>query len=69
MGHGSLDSNVPVNNTLLMAKALIDANKDFDMIIFPNKGHGLGKYWMRRRWDYFVRHLKGVEPPKEFKLK
>ena len=69
LGHGSLDSNVPVNNTLLMAKALIDANKDFDMIIFPNKGHGLGKYWMRRRWDYFVRHLKGVEPPREFKLK
>ena len=52
-----------------MAKALIDANKDFDMLIFPNKGHGLGKYWMRRRWDYFVRHLIGVEPPKEFKLK
>jgi dienelactone hydrolase len=69
LGHGSLDGNVPVNNTLLMAKALIDANKDFDMLIFPNKGHGLGQYWMRRRWDYFVRHLIGVEPPKEFKFK
>ena len=69
LGHGSLDGNVPVNNTLLMAKALIEANKDFDMLIFPNKGHGLGQYWMRRRWDYFVRHLIGVEPPKEFVFK
>ena len=50
------------------AKALIDANKDFDMLIFPNRGHGLGEYWMRRRWDYFVRHLKGIEPPKEFEF-
>jgi len=47
---------------------LIDANKDFDMLIFPNRGHGLGQYWMRRRWDYFVRHLKGAEPPKEFEF-
>ena len=68
LGHGSLDGNVPVNNTLLMAKALIDANKDFDMLIFPNRGHGLGEYWMRRRWDYFVLHLKGIEPPKEFEF-
>ncbi len=68
LGHGSLDSNVPVNNTLLVVKALMDANKDFDLLIFPNSGHGLGQYWMRRRWDYFVRHLKGVEPPKEFEF-
>lgn len=66
LGHGSLDSNVPVNNTLLMVKALMDANKDFDLLIFPNSRHGLGQYWMRRRWDYFVMHLKGVDPPKEF---
>jgi hypothetical protein len=24
---------------------------------------------MRRRWDYFVRHLMGAEPPKEYELK
>ena len=68
LGHGSLDGNVPVNNTLLLVKALMDANKDFDLLIFPNSGHGLGQYWVRRRWDYFVRHLIGVEPPKEFEL-
>ena len=24
---------------------------------------------MRRRWDYFVRHLLGAEPPKEYQMK
>jgi dipeptidyl-peptidase 4 len=23
---------------------------------------------IRRRWDYFVRHLLGAEPPREFEL-
>jgi hypothetical protein len=23
----------------------------------------------RRRWDYFVRHLLGAEPPKEYELR
>jgi len=66
--HGTLDSNVPPYNTLLVVNALIDANKDFDMIMFPNRGHGYYSepYMMRKRWDYFVRHLKNTEPPKEF---
>lgn len=68
LGHGSLDSNVPINNTMLVVQALIKANKDFDLLVFPDAGHGLGEYWVRRRWDYFVRHLIGVEPPKEFKF-
>jgi hypothetical protein len=24
---------------------------------------------MRRRWDYFVRHLLNAEPPKEYELR
>jgi len=68
--HGTLDSNVPPYNTLLVVNALIDANKDFDMIMFPNRGHGYYSepYMMRKRWDYFVRHLKNTEPPKEFEF-
>jgi hypothetical protein len=33
--------------------------------MFPNRRHGFGNepYMMRRRWDYFVRHLLGAEPP------
>ncbi len=51
--------------------ALIKANKDFDLILFPSQRHGFGAdgpYMMRRRWDYFVTHLLGVEPPKEYKI-
>ena len=65
LAHGSMDNNVPFYSTLLVVDALIKANKDFDLIIFPNRGHGFGNepYMVRRRWDYFVRHLLGAEPP------
>ena len=51
-------------------EALIEANKDFDLILFPNRRHGFGSepYMMRRRWDYFVKNLLGAEPPKEFEF-
>jgi dipeptidyl-peptidase 4 len=50
--------------------ALMKANKDFDMLFVPNMFHGEGGnlYLMRRRWDYFVRYLLGVTPPKDFKI-
>jgi dipeptidyl-peptidase 4 len=70
--HGGLDSNVPPYNTLLVVDALISANKTFDMIIFPNGGHGYGSqstYMMRRKWDYFVEHLLGATPPKDYEFK
>jgi dipeptidyl aminopeptidase/acylaminoacyl peptidase len=71
LAHGTMDSNVPMYNTLLVVNELIAANKDFDLIMFPNRGHGIGResYYMRRRWDYFVKHLLGAEPPKEYKFK
>lgn len=71
IAHGTMDSNVPPSNTLLLVDALIEANKDFELIMFPNRGHGFGNepYMMRRRWDFFVRHLLGAEPPKEFDFK
>ena len=69
LAHGTMDANVPPNNTLLVVDALIKANKDFDLLMIPNAGHGFGaagNYMMRRRWDYFVKYLLGAEPPKEF---
>jgi len=72
LAHGTLDGNVPLNNTMMLVKELIAANKDFDLILFPNRGHGYGSdsyYMMRRKWDYFVRYLMGTQPPKEFKFK
>jgi len=70
--HGSMDNNVPPSNTMLVVEALIAANKDFDMILFPNKRHGYGdmtKYMTRKRWDYFVTHLLNAKPAKGFQLK
>ncbi|XQW85249.1 DPP IV N-terminal domain-containing protein [Thalassotalea piscium] len=66
--HGTTDTNVPPYNTLLVAEALIAANKDFDMIMLPNRNHGFARepFMIRKRWDYFVTHLMGLTPPKEF---
>jgi dipeptidyl aminopeptidase/acylaminoacyl peptidase len=71
IAHGMMDGNVPPTNTLLVVDALIAADKDFDMLVFPNAGHGFGnsRYFMKRRWDYFVKHLRGLEPPAEFVFK
>ena len=70
--HGAMDDNVPPSNTLLVVEALIKANKDFDMILYPNQRHGYGdmtKYMTRKRWDYFVTHLLDAKPAKGFQLK
>jgi dipeptidyl aminopeptidase/acylaminoacyl peptidase len=72
LAHGLMDNNVPPQNTLLVVEALEKANKDYDLIVFPNSAHGYGvysPYMMRRRWDYFVKNLSGSEPPKEYQLK
>lgn len=72
LAHGMMDDNVPPYNTLLVVEALEKANKDYDLVIFPNSPHGYGPYspyMMRRRWDYFVKNLMGAEPPKEYQLK
>jgi len=70
LAHGTMDANVPPNNTLLVVDALIKANKDFDLLMLPNRGHGFGNegYMVRRRWDYFVRYLLGAEPPHEYEM-
>jgi dipeptidyl-peptidase 4 len=70
LAHGTMDTNVPPDSTLLVVDALIRANKDFELIMFPNRGHGFGSepYMVRRRWDFFVKHLLGAEPPREYTL-
>ncbi|QOW24658.1 S9 family peptidase [Lysobacter sp. H23M47] len=71
LAHGMMDNNVHPSNTLLVVDALIKANKDFDLLLFPNARHAFGKdtgYMTRRRWDYFVRHLMGAQPPVEYKM-
>lgn len=72
LAHGMMDNNVPLSNTMLVADALIKANKTFDLVLFPQAGHGFGMdsyYMMRRRWDYFVKYLLDKEPPVDYKMK
>lgn len=61
---GELDSNVPPESTLRLTDALMREDKDFDLLVLTGMDHtGGGDYGERRRRDYFVRHLLGVEPP------
>ncbi|MDP9354120.1 MAG: S9 family peptidase [Chloroflexota bacterium] len=68
--HGEMDENVHPASTLVLVDALIKENKDFDLLIFPNRPHRLANdpYFVRRRWDYFVRHLLGAEPPSGYRI-
>jgi dipeptidyl aminopeptidase/acylaminoacyl peptidase len=70
LAHGMMDTNVHPSSTLLVVEALIEAEKDFDLLVLPNAGHGFGnrRYFMKRRWDYFVEHLKNLAPPAEFRF-
>jgi len=72
LAHGLMDNNVPPYNTLLVIEALEKANKDYDLVVFPNSPHAYGPYapyMMRRRWDYFVENLMGAVPPHEYQMK
>jgi dipeptidyl aminopeptidase/acylaminoacyl peptidase len=61
---GEMDQNVDPASTMQVVGALVKANKDFDLLVIPGTGHGAAEtpYGNRRRQDFFVRHLLGVEP-------
>ncbi len=63
--HGEADTNVVMSlSTMKVVDALVKADKDFDLLILPGRGHGVeSAYVTRRRYDFFVKHLLGVEPP------
>jgi dipeptidyl aminopeptidase/acylaminoacyl peptidase len=61
---GELDTNVDPSSTMQVVSALIKANKTFDLLVIPGAGHGAGgAYGERKRFDFFVQHLHGVQPP------
>jgi len=70
--HGDQDQNVNPTASMRLAAELIKANKDFELLLIPNKDHSqvyYDKYLTRKRWDFFVKHLHGTTPPKNYKIK
>jgi dipeptidyl-peptidase-4 len=39
--HGDFDDNVHFQNTVQMVNALMDANKQFDFMMYPGRNHGI----------------------------
>lgn len=67
---GELDDNVDPASTMQVADALIKANKDFELIVLPGVGHTMGgSYGEHKRFDFFVRELLDVVPPKWNEIK
>lgn len=57
--HGSADDNVHYQNTMEMINALVRANKQFDLFIYPNKNHGI--YGGNTRLHLFTKMLNYIE--------
>ncbi|SEI37478.1 Dipeptidyl aminopeptidase/acylaminoacyl peptidase [Dyadobacter koreensis] len=61
---GEADTNVPPESTYRVADALIKSNKDFELLVVPGMGHSDGgPYGRRKKRDFFVHKLLGVNPP------
>jgi len=62
--NGEMDNNVDPSSTVQVVNALIKANKDFEYVLLPGARHTSGgPYGERKRRDFFVRHLLGIDPP------
>ncbi|TVS16887.1 MAG: peptidase S9, partial [Gammaproteobacteria bacterium] len=61
---GEMDHNVDPASTYQVVDALMRANRTFDLLVLPGGGHGTsGDFPRRARYDYFVEHVLGEEPP------
>ncbi len=68
--HGDADDNVHMQNTIALVKKLIDAGKDFDLMLYPEKEHGISGeaarlHLYRKLTAFFDRNLKATQtrPP------
>jgi dipeptidyl-peptidase 4 len=63
--HGAIDDNVSLRNTMRLVEALEDANKDFELMIYPSSRHGIGgAHYTRLQLDFIRRALAGTKPEK-----
>ena len=67
---GEMDDNVDPASTMQLVNALIKANKNFELVVLPGAHHTMGdSYGDHKRYDFFVRNLLHVDPPKWDELK
>jgi dipeptidyl-peptidase-4 len=60
--HGAIDDNVSLRNTMRLVEALEDANKDFELMIYPSSRHGIfGSHYNRIQLDFIRRTLGGTK--------
>lgn len=61
---GELDDNVDPASTYQLVNQLIKQGKDHEFIMVPGMGHASGgDFGEKKRRDFFVKHLLGVNPP------
>lgn len=66
--HGLMDSGCHPAAMFQLVQALIEGNKDFDLIVLPKARHEWTGYGTRRKLDYFTAHLFGGTPPQDVKI-
>ncbi|HBN46282.1 MAG TPA: S9 family peptidase, partial [Prevotella sp.] len=67
---GELDDNVDPSSTYQVVNALEKAGKDFDLVVLPGVHHTLGEqFGEHKRYDFFVKNLLHVNPPKWSEVK
>ena len=61
--HGAIDDNVHVENTFKLVHALQQADKEFELMIYPRSRHGVGGMHYRRLTVDFIRRVLKLNPP------
>ncbi|MBQ7796366.1 MAG: S9 family peptidase [Lachnospiraceae bacterium] len=70
LAYGAMDDNVPMSQTIRLCDELNRRNKNYDLLVLPRMNHNVPSdlYFIRRKLDYFVEHLLGEQPPKEYRF-
>lgn len=70
LAYGAMDDNVSMSQTLRLCDELNRHNKDYDLLVLPGQNHNVPSelYFIRRKLDFFVKHLLEEEPPREFRF-